>query len=209
MVVEDIGYWIFVEFLRMSQYPGSPFTGEIIRDLVMFFFIPTVFIILIIYMLLGRMMPVKAYPKMRLLVGVAIYLFVIFGGYYSVFAYLAGPYFIFLIFIMGILYYFMEHFRRRSGGAHAYGGAHEYRGGLVRTGDYTPPEQPQYEQMDRQDLLERRDRVISLIKDVDDELKDAKNEERKESIRMRRLQLKDELKEINDQLTIVKKPRFF
>jgi hypothetical protein len=132
MVVEDIGYMLFVEFLRMSQYPGAPFTGEIMRDIVMFFFIPTVFIIVVVYMLLGRVLA-TAHTKLRLLFGIAIYAFIIFGGYYSVFAYLAGPYFIFLIFIMGILYYFIEHFRRRQEGVG--GGSGTFRSSLG-SGEY-------------------------------------------------------------------------
>ncbi|MDI6721768.1 MAG: hypothetical protein QMD85_05220, partial [Candidatus Aenigmarchaeota archaeon] len=96
---------------KMSQYPGSPFTGNIFNDLIMFFFIPTVFIILVVYLMVARVLP-PAYKGLRFLLGIAAYLFIIVGGYYSMFAYLAGPYFLFLILIMGLLFYFTQHFHR-------------------------------------------------------------------------------------------------
>jgi hypothetical protein len=111
----DIGTTIFIDILGMSQYPGSPFSGQIINDLVMFFFIPTVFIIIFVYILTGRLL---GNAKLRLLLAIALYLFIVFGGYYSAFAYLAGPYFIFLIFILGALLFLSSHFgiRRSSQG---------------------------------------------------------------------------------------------
>ena len=109
-MVEDIGYIIFVQLLQMAQYPGSPFTGNLFRDLIMFLIVPTIFIILVIYSMTGR---IVADRKLRMMLGVGVYLFIIASGYYSAFALLSGPYFIFLIFIMGILYYFVEHFTGR------------------------------------------------------------------------------------------------
>src|SRR3989344_4220407 len=115
MAIEDIGQVLFVDILKMSQYPGSPFTGNIFNDLVMFFFIPTVFIILVVYMMVARVLPVQ-YTGLRFLLGIAAYLFIIVGGYYSLFAYLAGPYFMFLILFMGLLFYFTRHFQRTGSG---------------------------------------------------------------------------------------------
>ncbi len=114
MAFEEIGQILFIEILKMQEYPGAPFTGNIFNDLVMYFFIPTVFIILVVYMMVSRVLP-TAYKGMRFLLGIAAYMFIIVGGYYSVFAYLAGPYFIFLIFIMGILFYFTRHFHPSGG----------------------------------------------------------------------------------------------
>jgi len=123
--MEDIGYILFVQILRMSQYPGAPFTGDIIRDIVLFFFIPTVFIILFTYMLLGRLFHPRGQVKLRLLVGIAIYLFIWASGWYGTFAMLAGPYFIFLIVILGLVYFIPAHFgiryekpRGKSGGGY-------------------------------------------------------------------------------------------
>lgn len=110
----DIGTILFVEILQMSQYPGSPFTGNIFQDLIMFLFVPSVFIILIIYMTVARILPSQM-TKFRLLLGIAVYLFIIAGGYYPAFALLAGPYFIFLIFVLGLLYFVLEHFRGGGG----------------------------------------------------------------------------------------------
>ena len=131
MVVEDIGYMIFAQFLGMTQYPGAPFTGNIARDLILFLLVPTIFIIFVVYILLGRL-AVQA-KKMRLLLGLGIYLFILASGYYSAFALLAGPYFIFLIFILGLVYFIPAHFRVRARGMP--GGAAGRRGrGLTSQG---------------------------------------------------------------------------
>ena len=104
----DIGYTLFVQLLGMTQYPGSPFTGDIFRDLVLFLIVPHIFIIMVLYMMTGRVIPDR---KMRIMLGVGAYLFIIASGFYAAFALLAGPYFIFLIFILGILGYFAGHFK--------------------------------------------------------------------------------------------------
>lgn len=117
-MASDIGFLIFAELLGMAEYPGAPFTGNVVKDLIMFLLIPTIFIILIIYMMLGRLLP-PTQGKLRMLVAVGAYLFIIAGGYYRAFAYLAGPYFLFLIFIMGLLFFILEHF---TGGNRAAGG---------------------------------------------------------------------------------------
>src|SRR3989344_756907 len=109
MAFEDIGQILFSEILGMSQYPGSPFTGELFRDLILFLIVPSIFIIIVIYSTIGRVLA-SSHVRMRLLLGVGLYLFIIASGYYSVFALLAGPYFIFLIFIAGLLYFVMGHF---------------------------------------------------------------------------------------------------
>ena len=62
-------------------------------------------------MMLGRLLH-TAYTRLRLLVGITTYLFIIAGGYYQVFALIAGQYFVFLIFILGLLFFFLEHFKR-------------------------------------------------------------------------------------------------
>ncbi len=118
---EDIGRTLFTELLGMRNYPGSPFSGSIINDLIMFLIIPTIFIIFVVYILLGRL-AVQA-RGIRILLGIGIYLFIVAGGYYSVFATLSGPYFIFLIFILGLLYFIPSHFRVRGGGGMPGGGA--------------------------------------------------------------------------------------
>ena len=113
---DDIGALIFRDFLKVSSYPSAPFTGNIINDLVMFFFIPTVFIVIIIYSITGRMF---ANARIRLLLGIALYLFIVFGGYFTMFMLLAGPYFLFLVVIIGLFLYFASHFGIRPGGGGA------------------------------------------------------------------------------------------
>lgn len=111
---KDVGELIFRDIFKMADYPGAPFTGNIINDLVMFLFIPTVFIIVIITVLVLRLgLPSE---KLAVLLGIAFYMFIVFGGYYSMFALLAGPYFLFLIVIMGIFVFFLGHFGIARGG---------------------------------------------------------------------------------------------
>ncbi|MBI4895962.1 MAG: hypothetical protein HY832_00225 [Candidatus Aenigmarchaeota archaeon] len=105
----DIGEFIFVTILKMTQYPSAPFSGEIVSDLVMFLFVPSIFIILIIYQILNRLFE-SGPRKFKFLFGVGFYLVIIFQGFYAVFAYFAGPYFIFLIFVYGLFFYLIEHF---------------------------------------------------------------------------------------------------
>lgn len=116
----DIGQILFAEILRMSEYPGSPFTGNIVNDLIMFLLVPSVFIIIIVYVLTGRMF---RNHKIRLLLGITLYLFIIAGGYYQMFARLAGPYFLILLVFVGVLYFFAEHFGfKRDDGSGGGGG---------------------------------------------------------------------------------------
>lgn len=114
MAFEDIGYTIFAEILGMQQYPGSPFTGEIVKDLILFLLVPSVFIILFVYRILGSLFA-NTQGKLRLLVGITLYLFIVASGYYAAFALIAGPYFIVLIFVLGILYFVFGHFGVRRG----------------------------------------------------------------------------------------------
>ena len=131
---DDIGQTLFRDVLQMRDYPGGSFSGRTITEnLIMFFLVPTVFIILVVYMMVGRILPGE-YTKLRLLLGVTSYLFIVAGGYYGVFALLAGPYFIFLIFIMGLLYFLLGHFRGGEGpGGTRYGGGGRHGGGTATT----------------------------------------------------------------------------
>src|SRR3989344_9227637 len=126
-MVADIGSLLFVDILGMTMYPGAPFTANIVRDVIQFLFIPSVFIILVLYILLGRLAAMGS--KIRILIGVAAYLFIISAGYYKTFALLAGPYFIFLIFILGLLYFIPAHF---GGGGAAHSGRSYNRRALRR-----------------------------------------------------------------------------
>lgn len=110
----DIAYILFVEILKMTQYPGGGFTGNIINDLIMFFFIPMVFIILFIYILLGRI--VYGVTWLRALLGIAIFLFMVVNGMFATFAILSGQYFYLLIVILGGLYFIPSHFGARPAG---------------------------------------------------------------------------------------------
>lgn len=121
----DIGSLLFVDFLRMSNYPGSPFTGNLFQDLILFLIVPTIFIIMVLYIATGRIIPDK---KMRVMLGVGAYLFILASGYYTAFAQLAGPYFIFLIFILGLLGFITGHFRRGGHGGGAFA-SHSYDSG--------------------------------------------------------------------------------
>ncbi len=150
MAFEDLAATIFVEILGMAQYPGAPFTGNIIRDLILFLFIPSVFIILFVYMIMGRLFSslAGAQQKLRLLVGVALYLFIVASGYYSMFALLAGPYFLFLIFILGLVYFIPGHFGfRHEASGHYPASVSTHARGMTRLGriDYLKKEIARYE----------------------------------------------------------------
>jgi hypothetical protein len=110
----------------MPEWPGAPFTGEVFTDLVQFFLVPTVFMILIIYFALGSLFG-GAHSKFRMLFGIAAYLFVITGGYFRTFALIAGPYFLFLIFGLGLVWFLLRQFRLVRGG----GGGAPGAGGLL------------------------------------------------------------------------------
>jgi hypothetical protein len=119
--LDDIGTLIFVEILQIHQYPGDPFTGNIIRDLIMHLFLPSVLIIMFIYAILGFIN--LGHTKLKLLMGIAMYLFVVAGGYFSFFALLSDFYFIFLIFIVGAIYFLPSHFGRGREGPHSMPGS--------------------------------------------------------------------------------------
>ena len=188
----DIGTLIFSEMLGMTMYPGQPFTGNIYRDIIMFLIVPTIFIISILYIMTGRVLP---NGKFRLMIGVGAYLFIIAGGYYSFFALLAGPYFIFLIFIIGVLGYLGKHFST-GGGGYSKGGGHGKR--IINP-------------------LER-DRIRNEISELEEDIEDAEKDKQEaigrpgfdrtvqdanQTIR----ETKKGIKELKEELEIVKKKR--
>ncbi len=105
MAMVDIGNLLFSEILRISAYPGAPFTGDPVRDLVMFFFVPTIFLIMFIFIIVNR---VGGHPKISLLLGIGIYMYVLASGYFEFFVLLAGPYFVVLIFILGVIWFVFQ-----------------------------------------------------------------------------------------------------
>lgn len=206
MAFDDIGQIIFVQLLQMTEYPGSPFTGEIARDLIMFLLVPSVFIILLIYMIIGRlfgMTAVGAQQKLRLLVGITIYLFIIAGGYYRAFALLAGPYFLFLIFVLGLFYFIFSHFGVQAGGGGPY-----REGGAFRTGGGNDSSVAHYENMNYLQLMKAKKRIQTRLEDVEKEIHAAeagKVEEDLQYLRRERVNLKQELREVDRQLNLGKR----
>ena len=205
MALEDIGQLIFVQLLQMTDYPGSPFTGDIARDLIMFLLVPSVFIILVVYMMVGRVLPPGGiYNKLRILLGITTYLFIIAGGYYRVFALLAGPYFIFLIFVLGILFFFIEHFGRRGPNElrSSYGSGHS---------TVSSTSIPHYENMGFIELNKTKKRIQARLADVTHEIREAeagKVEEDLTYLRKERVSLQQELREVERQLNLGKRMGF-
>lgn len=115
VAAQDVGEILFRDILRMNAYPGPPFTGRIFDDLVMFFFVPSVFLIVVIFTLAGRL---TDDTRIKVLLGITFFLLVVVQGLFVVFAMLAGPYFLFLLFFLGLFMFFVGHFgvRRASGG---------------------------------------------------------------------------------------------
>ena len=205
MALEDIGQLIFVQLLQMTDYPGSPFTGDIARDLIMFLLVPSVFIILVVYMMVGRVLPPGGiYNKLRILLGITTYLFIIAGGYYRVFALLAGPYFIFLIFVLGILFFFIEHFGRRGPNElrSSYGSGHS---------TVSSTSIPHYENMGFIELNKTKKRIQARLADATHEIREAeagKVEEDLTYLRKERVSLQQELREVERQLNLGKRMGF-
>jgi hypothetical protein len=134
MAIGDIGYFIFYEVLGISQYPNSPFSGNIVIDLIMRLFLPTVLVIMFIYALLGFIHLRNA--KLRVLMGIAFYLFIVAGGYFSFFVLMSDFYFILLIFVVGLIFFLPSHFgykRQNEAG----GGAHNLPASAVSGGAAT------------------------------------------------------------------------
>ncbi len=102
----DIGTLLFRDILRVT-FTSS---GNPINDLVMYFFIPTVFMILFVVIITGKLPYLQNSPKMRLLFAIAVYLYIIFGGYFQFFVSLSGPVLMILIFFLGILFFIGGHF---------------------------------------------------------------------------------------------------
>ncbi len=127
----DIGEILFREILGMSSYPGSPFTGNIFQDIILFFFVPTVFLIIFVYVT-SAIIIAPENAKLRLLMGIAIYAFIIASRYFEGFAIFASQFYFLFIILIGIIYFFGRHFRRPGGGRMAYeggGGRMKYEGG--------------------------------------------------------------------------------
>jgi hypothetical protein len=105
----DIGQLLFVDLLRMYYYPGGPFTGNIVQDIVMLFFIPTLVTIVFAWSI-ARIIPgARDHGGLRWLFIIAIYLFMIFQGWFAVLASAVEFYFIFLI-AAGVFLYIGGHF---------------------------------------------------------------------------------------------------
>jgi len=110
----DVMEYLFVEILKWPGYV-SYVTGNPIEDLVMLFFIPSALIIIFVWVVLNGLGILQDNKKMQLLFGIILFLFIVFSGYFGVFASLAKSYLIFIIFVYGILYFVFAHFRGRKG----------------------------------------------------------------------------------------------
>ncbi|MCX6818371.1 MAG: hypothetical protein NT129_00010 [Candidatus Aenigmarchaeota archaeon] len=114
----DIGTLLFRDILRVT-FTSS---GNPINDLVMYFFIPTVFMILFVVIITSKLPYLQNSSKMRLLFAIAVYLYIIFGGYFQFFVSLSGPVLMILIFFLGILFFIGGHFgggKKNSSGSKA------------------------------------------------------------------------------------------
>ncbi len=104
----EIATFLFSEVLR-CPWCIAHMTGNVMEDMVMMFLLPTIIIILFVYVLVSDLKIVRN-NWMKLLMGVAFYLFIIFGGFFEIVAQITKTYFIILIFVLGILYFVLGHF---------------------------------------------------------------------------------------------------
>ena len=189
MAVEDIGFLLFYQILGMTEYPGSPFTGNIINDLIMFLLVPSTFIIMMLYMMVGRFFASATNPRMRMLIGITAYLFIVAGGYYSIFARIAGPYFFLLILVMGLLYFLLGHIGiGRAGG-----------GGAMPRGAIATESSAHYEDMSMtqlRNLKEDKERLLKQINMHINQAIDSKEQSRLEELRLAAARIQTEIEEI-------------
>lgn len=191
MAIEDIGFLLFHQILGMTEYPGSPFTGNIINDLIMFLLVPSTFIIMMLYMMVGRFFASAANPRMRMLIGITAYLFIIAGGYYSIFARIAGPYFFLLILVMGLLYFLLGHIGiGRAGG----GGA--MPGGAVASTSSTHAHYEDMSMTQLRNLKEDKERLLKQINKHINQAISSKEQSRLEELRLTAARLSTEIEEI-------------
>jgi hypothetical protein len=112
MTSVDILSVFFKNALQMPQYPKEPFTGGALYDIGIFFILPTVFIILVIYWLLSAVVRpgnIVERAPVRLLIGFAVYAYAVASGFYAIFALIGGTYPFLLIVGLGVSYYFIPH----------------------------------------------------------------------------------------------------
>jgi len=133
----DIAATIFQDILGFTTYPGSPFTGNIFQDIILFFFVPTVFLIIFVYVASAIAVPPEQ-AKLKLLMSLALYAFILASRMFEAFAIFASQFYIPMLIIIGFFYFVTRHFRRGGqarGGAMAYeGGGHAYSDGEYRHG---------------------------------------------------------------------------
>ncbi len=204
----DIGEMLFREILGMSAYPGSPFTGNIFQDIILFFFVPTVFLIIFVYVA-SAVVIAPENGKLRLLFGIAIYAFIIASRYFEGFAIFASQFYFIFVILIGLVYFLGRHFRRPGGGHMAYEG----RGGAMAY-SAQPAQHPHFESMSRRDLEQAEKRVKLEQQSIDEQIK--KLEGLKDNVAAktdigpllaRKTQLDLELEEIRHQKSYVEKTR--
>ncbi|GEM_PF-2388727 len=209
-MVVDIGEMLFREILGMSAYPGSPFTGNIFQDIILFFFVPTVFLIIFVYVASGIIVAPEN-TKLRLLFGIAIYAFIIASRYFEGFAIFASQFYFIFVIVIGLVYFLGRHFRRPGGGGTM---AYEGRRGGAMPYSAQPAQHPHFESMSRRDLEQAEKRVRLEQKSIDDQIR--KLEGLKDNVAAktdigpllaRKTQLDLELDEIRHQKSFVEKSR--
>lgn len=105
---------------------------DVINQLAFFLFFPSVFIILFIYVLSDGILS-SINPKFKVLLGVAIYVFIVLSGWYSLFLWISQFWFIFIILIVGIWFFFRKMFGRGGGSGGGGSGRRRDMPGLGRS----------------------------------------------------------------------------
>ncbi len=84
--------------------------------LLYFFFFPTVIILLFIYILSNTVLHgTKLTQGLRLLIAIAVYIFIIINGWYPIFLWLSDIWFIIIIILGGFWYFIRGHFGKGGG----------------------------------------------------------------------------------------------
>jgi hypothetical protein len=106
-----------IAFLNINCSVVTCYYANPLEGLFYLFFFPTVFLILLVYIISNAALQGEGLPQgLRLLIGIAVYIFIILQGWFTFAVTLSRLWFI-LLPILGIIWFVMRHFRgERRGG---------------------------------------------------------------------------------------------
>jgi hypothetical protein len=139
--------------------------------LLYFLFFPTVFLILFIFV--GSRAIFTGHKGINLLIGVAVYIFIIINGWYPIILWLGELWFV----VLPVLFIFYLFTRRHTGGGSSGGGMSGVGGGVATRGGHWLKESILGERpLDPREWPRQRKLFGDKIKILDDQIKEQKDE---------------------------------